>query len=56
MLFEMKFEVVEILESGVTITNYLKGKKKDVKKDIEAYKNQAKRYQFVGKNAMIVFH
>lgn len=55
MLFEMKFEVVEILKSGVTIKHYLKGKKADVNKDIEAFKNNAKEYQMVGKNGMIVW-
>lgn len=55
MLFEMEFEVVEILQSGVTITHYLRGKKKDVKKDIEMYKSKAKRYEMVGKNGMVVW-
>lgn len=55
MLFEKKFEVVEILKSGATIKHYLKGKKKDVNKDVEAFKNNAKEYQMVGKNGMIVW-
>lgn len=55
MLFEMKFEVIEILESGVVIKHYLRGKKKDIKQDIEIFKNKAKSYQMVGKNGMIVW-
>lgn len=55
MLFEIKFEVVEIYKSGVTTKHYLKGNKKDVEKDIEEFKNKAKDYQMVGKNGMVVF-
>lgn len=55
MLFEMKFEVVEIRDSGARITHYLKGKKRDVKKDIEMFKNKSKDYMMVGKEAMIVW-
>lgn len=53
-MFNKKFEVIEILES-VTITHYLDGKSKDVKKDIEQFKSNGKRYQLVGKNGMIVW-
>lgn len=55
MLFKTKFEVVEIRENGVTIVNYLKGSKHDVKQDVEMYKKNAKRYEMVGKNGMIVW-
>lgn len=55
MLFEKKFEVVEIFPSGGTAVNYLRGKKKDVEKDIEMYKNKAKSYMIVNKNVMIVW-
>lgn len=55
MLFEKKFKVVEIHESGLVITNYLKGNKRAVKKDIEMYKQAAKRYEMVGKDGMIVW-
>lgn len=55
MLFEKNFKVVEILESGVTITHLLRGKRRDVKKDIEMIKLKAKRYEMVGKNGMIVW-
>lgn len=54
-MFAMKFEVIELYKSGVTITNYLKGSKKAVKKDVEAYKKRYKNYQMVGKNGMIVW-
>lgn len=55
MLFEKKFEVIEIRKNGVRITHYFYGKKKQVNKDIEMMKNNSKDYQMVGKNAMIVW-
>lgn len=55
MLFNIEFKVVEIRESGVTVTHYLKGKRKDVKKDIEMFKRESKRYEMMGKNGMIVW-
>lgn len=55
MLVKKNFEVVTICESGVVITDYLKGKRKDVNKDIKAFKKNAKEYQMVGKNGMIVW-
>lgn len=55
MLFEIKFKVVEIRESGATITHYLKGSRRAVKKDVEAYKQNAKRYEMMGKDGMIVW-
>ena len=55
MLFEKKIKVVEIRESGAVITHYLKGHKRDVKKDVEAFKQKAKRYEMVGKTGMIVW-
>lgn len=56
MLFEKKFEVVEIRDNGVVITNYLKGTRNDVKKDVEDFKQSAKKYEMVGKNGMIVWN
>ena len=55
MLFEKKFKVVEIRESGAVITHYLKGHKHDVNKDVEAFKQKAKRYEVVGKDGLIVW-
>ena len=55
MLFEKKFDVIEIYESGVRVTNYLRGSRKAVNKDIEMYKQKSKEYQLIGKNAMIVW-
>ena len=55
MLFEKKFKVVEIRESGAVITHYLKGRKCDLKKDIETFKQKAERYEMVGKDGMIVW-
>ena len=55
MLFEKKFKVVEIRDGGVVITHYLRGKRHDIKKDIELIKQKAKRYEIVGKDGMIVW-
>lgn len=55
MLLEIRFQVVELRENGAVITHYLKGRKRDVKKDIEMYKQKAKRYEMVGKTGMIVW-
>ena len=55
MLFEKKFKVVEIRESGAVITHYLKGHKHDVNKDVEAFKQKAKRYEMVGKEGLVVW-
>lgn len=55
MLFKMKFKVVEIRESGATITHYLEGRKHDVKADIENFKKNSKRYELVGKDGMVVW-
>ena len=55
MLFEKRFKVVEIRDGGVAITHYLKGKRHDVKKDIEMFKLKSKKYEMVGKDGMIVW-
>lgn len=55
MLFKTEFKVVEIRESGASITHYLKGSRRDVKQDVETFKQNAKRYENVGKNGMIVW-
>lgn len=54
-MFEIKFKVVEIRESGATITHYLKGNKKAVKKDIETFKKNYKKYETFGKEGMVVW-
>lgn len=54
-MFELKFKVVEIRENGVTITHYLKGKKHDVKKDIEMFKTNSKNYEMFGTEGMVVW-
>ena len=54
-MFNKKFEIVEIRESGVRVTHRLSGKKSEVKKDIEAFKGIAKDYMMVGKTGMIVW-
>ena len=55
MLFEMTFKVVELRDGGVVITHYLKGKSNEVKKDIETFKQKAKRYEMFGQEGMVVW-
>lgn len=55
MLFEKNFKVVEIREGGASITHYLKGRNRDVKKDIEVFKQHSKRYEMIGKTGMVVW-
>lgn len=55
MLFKKSFEIVEIYESGVKITHYLHGSKKEINKEIKMYRNKSKEYQMIGKNGMIVW-
>lgn len=55
MLFERTCHVVEIRDSGAVIQHYLKGKRKDVKKDVEAFKKKSKNYMVVDKNSLIVW-
>ena len=55
MLFETTYHVVEIRDSGAVIQHYLKGKKRNVKKDVEAFKKNSKTYMTVSKNSLIVW-
>lgn len=55
MLFKMRFEVIEVRKNGVRIKHFLNGKKNDVKKEIEHFKNQSRVYLMVGKIGMIVW-
>lgn len=54
-MLKTKFNVIEIRDNGVRITHYLSGKKKDVKKDVEAFKTQSKDYMVIDKKNMIVW-
>jgi hypothetical protein len=54
-MFEMKFKVVEIRESGATITHYLKGNKKAVKEDIKTFIKNSKKYETFGKEGMVIW-
>lgn len=54
-MFEMRFKVVEIRENGGVITHYLKGKPRDVKKDILAFKKASKQFEMFGKEGMIMW-
>ena len=55
MLFETKFEVVEIFESGARVTHLLRGKRNDVKNDIQMFKRKSKDYEMIGKKGMIIW-
>ena len=55
MLFEKKFKVVVIYDSGAVVTHYCKGEQKELKKEIEAFKQKAKKYEMVGKGGMVVW-
>lgn len=55
MLFKMEFKIVEIWESGATVTHYLKGNRRNVEVDIEKYKKSARRYEMFGKEGMVVW-
>ena len=55
MLFEKKFKIVEIRDGGVVITHHCCGKKKDVNKDIENFKQHAKNFQMFGDKGMVVW-
>lgn len=55
MLFNKNFKIVEIRKSGATITHYLKGKKTEVNKDIEAFKGISSKYELIGKEGMVIW-
>lgn len=55
MLFEKKFKIVEVRDNGVTITHFCRGSKKELKKDIEAYKQSYRHCQMIGKEGMVVW-
>lgn len=54
-LFETKFEVMEVRDNGVNIKYTLKGKRSDVKKDIETFKEKSIKYEMIGKKGMVVW-
>ena len=49
------YNVVEIRDSGAVIQHYLKGKKRDVKKQVEEFKKNCKTYMTVSNNSVIVW-
>lgn len=55
MLFEMNFEVIEIHDNGGCIVHFLRGKRSDIKKDVDKFRQYSKKYEMVGKKAMIVW-
>ena len=54
-MFNKKFKIVEIRKGGITVTHYLKGKKAEVNKDIEAFKGISSKYEMIGKEGMIIW-
>ena len=54
-MFNKKFIIVEIRENGVTIIHYLKGKKQEVNKDIEAFKGISSKCKMIGKEGMVIW-
>ena len=55
-MFEKSFKIIEIHEgSGVVVTHYLKERRKELKKDIEAFKIVAKKYEVFGKEGMTIW-
>lgn len=54
-MFNKMFKVIVVFDNGFSITKILYGKKKDVKNDIEMYKNKSERYEMMGKNGMVVW-
>ena len=55
MLFKKRFVVVEIRESGASLTHYLIGSRKEVNESVKKFKMNSNNYQMVGKNGMIVW-
>ena len=55
-MFNKKFKIVEIRENkGVVLTHYLNGNKKEVRKDVEAFKGISKKYEMFGKEGMVIW-
>ena len=54
-MIKKSFKVVEIRESGVTITHYLRGTRRNIERAIDEFKNQAKKYEMFGKTGMMVW-
>lgn len=54
-VLRMSYKVVEIRESGSTVTHYLRGSKANVQKDIQMFKENSKRYEDMGKEGMIIW-
>lgn len=54
-MFKIKFEVLEIRNDGTYVTHHLYGRKRDVERDLDILKKQAKCYEMFGKNGMIMW-
>lgn len=55
-MFNRKFKVEVIrTDCNVTTTIYMKGTKKQLKKDIEMYKEMSNRYEMFGKTGMVIW-
>ena len=54
-MFDTSFKIIEIYPSGLKVEHFLKGKRSDVRKDVEAIKANCRNWEMVGKKVMIVF-
>lgn len=54
-MLKIDFKVIEIRKGGVTVTHYLRGTRKEIKKDIEAFKETSSDYELLGKKGMVVW-
>lgn len=48
-MFKMKFKIVEVTGGVVVGCHYLPGKRSDVKRDVEMFKRNSKRYEIFEK-------
>lgn len=53
-MFSKKFKVIENREDDVIITHYLRGSRKQVKEDIEMFKNNSWKYEMF-KEGMVIW-
>lgn len=54
-MFNIKFEIVENRSTGAQIVHYLKGRKDEVKKDVEEFKRNSKAFIVNGRRKMTIW-
>ena len=55
MLLKRSFEVIEVRPNGETKSRYLRGNKKELKKDINTWQKCSTKYQMIGNKGMLVW-